>query len=128
MSDERLFGGHGIEFDPDERDHGRSHVELQRVADCLRGARQEFNDLCTSIIAFGNFDRWAEPLERAHRHAKRTLTWVDEVLAILPPPIPMTPEREAAVGRVIGAALDKRFGDGTEEDVKAAFDAWDAAP
>jgi hypothetical protein len=53
---------------------------------------------------------------------------VDDVLAILPPPIPMTPERGAAVGRVIGAALDKRFGDGTEADVKAAFDAWMETP
>lgn len=49
---------------------------------------------------------------------------INRMLERLPPKPPMSPDREKVVGRVVAAALNKRFGDGTQEDVDQAVDAW----
>lgn len=65
---------------------------------------------------------------------KRDLDRMDEakrqvraMLDRLPPEPPMTPEREASVGQFLGAVLDKRFGEGSQEAVAEALDGLMAA-
>jgi hypothetical protein len=61
-------------------------------------------------------------------HVKRDLARLAEakkqvraMLTRLPPEPPMSPEREQAIGNLIGAVLDKRFGDGSQEAVDEAI-------
>jgi hypothetical protein len=63
-------------------------------------------------------------------HVKRDLARLTEakkqvraMLTRLPPEPPMSPEREQAIGSLIGAVLDKRFGDGSQEAVDEAIQA-----
>jgi len=96
-------------------------VDLQVTADCLRAARRTIKDLQTSLVAFGD-RRYLDGIERDHHRADRCVGWVDQVLANLPSERPLTPEQEAAAAKVIGAVLDKRFGDGTQEAIDAAIE------
>lgn len=89
----------------------------------LRYSRDRVHDLQVALVAFGD-QRYGEALERDFNRAKSTLTAIDELLEKLPPEIPMTAEQEAKVGRVVAAALNKRFGGGDETELDAALDDW----
>lgn len=96
----------------------------QRIADVLRACRQSIHDAEVDLIAFGDFPRFGDALTRKCERFNRTRKWLDEMLADLPPPIPLTADQEAKVGAFIGAVLNKRFGGGGDEEVSAAFKAW----
>lgn len=92
---------------------------LDEVAEVLRWCVDGLKDAASNLVAFSDsrfeVSPHVERIERKRRVAER-------MLDRLPPEPPMSPEREAKVGRFIGAVLDKRFGGGSQEDVKAALD------
>jgi hypothetical protein len=91
---------------------------LDEVAEVLRWCVDGLSDAVTSLVAFSDrrFDvgPYCERLDRKRRLA-------EQMLNRLPPEPPMTPEREAQIGRLVGAVLDKRFGSGSQEAVDQAI-------
>jgi hypothetical protein len=100
-----------------------SDALLQEAADALRWARAGLEEARTAIVAFGD-PKWAAGLDQSFERLGRTIQAVDDVLQKLPSEVPLTAEEEAKVARVVAAALNKRFGDGTAEEVGAAVDDW----
>lgn len=86
---------------------------LRNVDHVMRGAQ-------TALMAFAN-PVYAERLQREHDRLGWARSEVAAVLQGLPPEPPLTPEREAQLGRLLGAVFDKRFGDGGQEAVDAAM-------
>lgn len=98
--------------------------DMQRIADVLRQADFVLNRAHTSLIAFCD-RRFFARVEGECARIELARKAIGAELERLPPPIPMTPEREAQIGALLAAVLDKRFGDGTDEDVQRAFENLD---
>lgn len=97
----------------------------EEMADLLRSVEFAMSHGRTAMVAFFDTKYGAKAIERDYERMGEVLRRVKAMLDRLPPEPPMTPEHEAKVGRVVAAALNKRFGDGTAEDVAAAVeDAW----
>ena len=88
---------------------------LRNVDHVLRGAE-------TSLMAFAA-PAYVGRLGREHDRLKWARSEIAAWLERLPPEPPLTPEREAQLGRLIGAVLDKRFGDGSDEAIASAWGA-----
>lgn len=95
---------------------------LDEMADLLRAVAFTLDRTETAFVAFID-GRYLD-------HAKRDLARMSEakkqvraMLTRLPPEPPMSPEREQVIGNLIGAVLDKRFGDGSQEAVDEAIQA-----
>lgn len=95
---------------------------LDEMADLLRAVAFTLDRTETAFVA--SID------SRYLDHAKRDLARLSEakkqvraMLTRLPPEPPMSPEREQVIGNLIGAVLDKRFGDGSQEAVDEAIQA-----
>ena len=97
-------------------------VSERQMADLLRDCRYVMGRLRTALIAFGD-QRYLTGIESECSRAEVMNRRLDGAISKLPPEDPMTPEREQAIGRLLGAVLDKRFGDGTDEAITDAFDA-----
>lgn len=98
----------------------------QETADLLRMARDRIKDMQTSLVAFGD-RRYLSGIESQHARAGWTLAAIDKALEPLPGPVPLTPQQEQAARKVIAAVLEKRFGDGSSEDVAEALNGLVAA-
>lgn len=88
---------------------------LRNIDHVLRGAQ-------TSLLAFAA-PAYVDRLGREHDRLKWARSEIATWLERLPPEPPLTPERQAQLGRLIGAALDKRFGNGSDDAIASAWDA-----
>lgn len=92
------------------------------MADLLRTVAFAIDRAGTALVALVD-RRYIDVAERDYERLWEAKKRIDSALEHLPPEPPMTPEREAKIRAFIGAVLDKRFGDGTDEDVRRALDA-----
>lgn len=81
--------------------------------------RQERNE----IISIPRLSDMTEEKKRRLEHLFDVDKQVRAMLKRLPPRPPMSDEQFQKVGAVVGAALRKRFGEGSAEEVQAAVDA-----
>lgn len=105
---------------------GYSYPTPEEVADLLRSCDFALSRGEAALVAFVD-RRYVEAIGRDFERMGQVKKQVRAMLDRLPSEPPMSPEREQAVGRMVAAALNKRFGDGTAEDVKEAVDAYFAA-
>lgn len=96
----------------------------QEVADLLRTIDFAVEHGMTALVAFGD-KRHVSALERDFNRMQEARRQIKAMLVCLPAAVPLTDEQMAAAARVIGAVLDKRFGDG---DDRAIADALEAMP
>lgn len=92
------------------------------MADLLRTVAFAIDSASTAIVAFVD-RRYVDAIGRDYDRLQEAKKRIATALEHLPPEPPMTPEREAKIGAFVGAVLNKRFGDGTDEDVKRTLDA-----
>lgn len=107
---------------------GENEPSPEEVRDLLSTVewmlRQERNDI---ISTPGRLTDLAPEKVRRLEHLYDVDRQVRAMLKRLPPPPPMSEERMEKVGAVVGAALRKRFGEGSAEEVAAAVEAaWPA--
>lgn len=110
-------------------DSGENEPSPEEVRDLLSTVewmlRQERNDI---ISTPGRLTDLAPEKVRRLEHLYDVDRQVRAMLKRLPPPPPMSEERMEKVGAVVGAALRKRFGEGSAEQVAAAVEAaWPGA-
>lgn len=102
--------------------------EVRDLLDVVRWMfRQERNEI---ICTPGKLTDLPDAKVRRLEHLLNVDKQVKAMLDRLPPHPPMSDEQMEKVGAVIGAALRKRFGEGSAEEVREAVDAaWpDLAP
>lgn len=97
--------------------------EVRDLLDVVRWMfRQERNDILSTP---GRLTELPEVKKRRLEHLLDVDRQVKAMLDRLPPHPPMSDEQFEKVGRVVGAALRKRFGEGSAEElVEAAEAAW----
>lgn len=91
------------------------------MADLLRTVAFAIDHASTAMVAFVD-RRYVDAIGRDYERLQEARKRITVALGHLPPEPPMTPEREAKIGRLVAAALNKRFGDGSAEAVAAAMD------
>lgn len=92
----------------------------EEVADLLRRVEFAMDRAETAMVAFVDH-RYIGAIVRDYERLQAVRKAVLAALDRYPPEPPMTPEREAVIGNLIGAVLDKRFGDGSQEAVTEAI-------
>lgn len=92
----------------------------EEVADLLRSVQFAMSHGRSAMVAFFDTKYGASAIERDYERMKEVERQVKAMLDRLPPEPPMTPEHMEKVGRVVSAALRKRFGEGTAEELDAA--------
>lgn len=99
----------------------------EEVADLLRSVEFAMSHGRTAMVAF--VDRqYVEAIGRDFDRMGEVGKQVKAMLDRLPPEPPMTPDHMEKVGAVVSAALRKRFGEGTADELTEAInDAWPAA-
>lgn len=95
----------------------------EEVAELLRSVEFALSHGRTAMVAFFDTKYEASAIERDYDRMREVERQVKAMLDRLPPEPPMTPERMEKVGAVVGAALRKRFGEGTAEELDAAVQA-----
>lgn len=101
----------------------------EEVADLLRSVEFAMSHGRSAMVAFFDTKYGASAIERDYERMGEVMKQVKAMLDRLPPKPPMTPEHEAKVGRVVAAALNKRLGDGTAEELHDAIEAaWPSLP
>lgn len=102
-----------------------SDIDPAELAALLRNVDHVMRGAQDALVAFARDD--AGQVGRQYERLQWARKEVAVLLERLPPEPPLSPEREAQLGRVIGAVLNKRFGDGSEAEVTKALDAaWPA--
>lgn len=96
--------------------------EPQALADLLRSVSFALEHGRASMVAFVARDQ-VKAIGRDFDRMGEVNKQVKALLEHLPPPEPMSPEREEKVRTMLAAVLDKRFGDGTQEAVDSAIHA-----
>lgn len=95
--------------------------EVRDLLDIVRWMfRQERNDILSTP---GKLTELPEARKRRLEHLLDVDRQVKAMLDRLPPHPPMSDEQMEKVGAVVSAALRKRFGEGTAEELGAAVDA-----
>lgn len=95
---------------------------MEEVADLLRSVEFALTHGRSSLLAFVD-RRQLKAIERDFERMGYVLKQVKAMLDRLPPEPPMSPEHAAKVGNVIAALLNKRFGEGTDDEVTDALEA-----
>lgn len=95
--------------------------DLDRIARALRLADFVLDRAETSLIAFVD-ERYIDAIEREIDRIKGARDAIADALTTLPPEPPMTPERQAQLEQLIGAVVQKRFFEGSQD----ALDGTDA--
>lgn len=95
----------------------------EEVADLLRSCEFALSHGQSAMVAFVD-RKHVGAISRDFDRMGEVIRQVKAMLDRLPPEPPMSPERMQVVGRVVAAALNKRLGDGTQQDVDEAMDAW----
>jgi hypothetical protein len=98
----------------------------QEIADLLRTVDFAVEHGMTSLVAFGD-RRYERSLSRDFDRMQEARRKIKAMLESLPAAIPLTDEKMAQAGRVIGAVLDKRFGNGGDRAITDALDAMTEA-
>lgn len=97
----------------------------EEMADLLRLVQFAMSHGRSAMVAFFDTKYGASAIERDYERMKEVERQVKAMLDRLPPEPPMSPEHMAKVGAVVGAALRKRFGEGSQAElVEAIEDAW----
>lgn len=94
--------------------------EPQELADLLRSVSFALEHGRASMVAFVDRNH-VKAISRDFDRMGEVNKQVKALLEHLPPPVPMTPEREEKVRGALAAVLDRRFGDGTQEAVTSAI-------
>jgi hypothetical protein len=100
---------------------GDTPIEPAELASMLCNVDHVLRGAQTSLLAFAA-PAYVDRLGREHERLKWARSEIAAWLKRLPPEPPLTPEREAQLGRLIGAVLDKRFGDGSDDAIASAWD------
>ena len=87
------------------------------MADLLRSVQFTMSHGRSAMVAFFDTKYGASAIERDYERMKEVEGQVKAMLDRLPPEPPMSPEHAEKVGAVVGAALRKRFGEGTAEEL-----------
>lgn len=95
----------------------------QEMGDLLRTVDFALSHGMTALVAFGD-RRYLETVARDHQRMGEARKQIAEALKRLPAAVPLTDEQMEKVGRVVGAVLDKRFGDGSQGAVDSAMSDW----
>lgn len=104
-------------------DNGESGAPtLDEVADLLRSVEFALDHGRAAMVAVVD-RRYVDAISRDFDRMGEVKKQVKAMLDRLPPEEPMTPERMEKVGAVVGAALRKRFGEGSAEELSAAIKA-----
>lgn len=97
----------------------------EEVRDLLDTVRWMFRQERNAIISVPSLRDLTDEQKRRLEHLTDVDKQVRAMLKRLPPTPPMTEERMEKVGAVVGAALRKRFGEGSQEELVDAMEvAW----
>lgn len=97
----------------------------EEVADLLRLVEFAMSHGRSAMVAFFDTKYGASAIERDYERMKEVERQVKAMLDRLPPEPPMSPEHQEKVGAVVGAALRKRLGEGSAEElIEAMEEAW----
>ena len=108
---------------PDCRGTGIAGPTPEEVASLLRSVEFAMSHGRSAMVAFFDTKYGTSAIERDYERMKEVERQVKAMLDRLPPEPPMTPEHMEKVGAVVSAALRKRFGEGTAEELDAAVEA-----
>lgn len=95
---------------------------LEELADLLRSVEFTLERSRTSLVANCR-PAHIEFIERDVDRLTEMMRQVKAMLDRLPPAEPMSPEQLERVGAVVGAALRKRSGEGSAEELRVAMEA-----
>lgn len=102
---------------------------LEEIADLLRSVEFAMSHGRSAMVAFFDTKYGASAIEGDFERMKEVERQVKAMLDRLPPEEPMSPEKMEKIGAVVSAALRKREGEATDEELAAAIRAaWPSDP
>lgn len=98
----------------------------QEIGDLLRTADFAIGHGMTALVAFGH-PHFADAMSRDFDLLSEVSRRIKAMLEHFPPAVPLTDDQLARAGRVVGAVLNKRFGNGGDKAITDALDAMSDA-
>ena len=100
-----------------------SQPSLDELAELLRSCEFAMSQGRSAMVAFFDTKYGSSAIERDYERMREVERQIKVMLNRLPPEPPMTAEQFEKVGAVVSAALRKRFGEGSAEELDAAVSA-----